>query len=58
MSVLLNRRTTLQSTKDIVISFALTGDSDQNVLQSLLDGLQEGSTTVTFEALILSPFHR
>ena len=48
--------TTLQSTKDIVISFALTADRDRNVLQSLLDGLREGSATVTFEALILSPF--
>lgn len=47
--------TTLPSTKDIVISFALTGEHDRDVLQSLLDGLQEGSTTVTFEALILSP---
>jgi PAS domain S-box-containing protein len=46
--------TTLQSTKDLVISFVLTGEQDQGVLQSLLDGLQEGSTTVTFEALILS----
>ena len=47
---------TLQFTKDIVISFALTSDGDRNVLQSLLDGLQEGSTSVSFEALILSPF--
>ena len=48
--------TPLQSIKDIVVSFALTSERDRNVLQSLLDGLQEGSTTVTFEALILSPF--
>jgi PAS domain S-box-containing protein len=48
--------TALQSIKDLVISFALTGEDDRNVLQSLLDGLQDGSTTVTFEALILSPF--
>lgn len=48
--------TTLQPIKDIVIAFVLSSDRDQEVLQSLLDGLQEGSTTVTFEALILSPF--
>ena len=47
--------TTLQPIKDIVIAFVLSSDRDQEVLQSLLDGLQEGSTTVTFEALILSP---
>ncbi len=47
---------TLQSIKNIVIAFALTSERDRNVLHSLLDGLQEGSTTVTFEALILPPF--
>ncbi|MBI4001123.1 MAG: methyltransferase domain-containing protein [Nitrospira defluvii] len=48
--------TTVQSIKEIVISFTLTSEHDRDVLQSLLDGLQEGSTTVTFEALILPPF--
>jgi PAS domain S-box-containing protein len=47
---------TIPAIKDFVISFALTSDSDRNVLHSLLDGLQDGSTVVTFEALILPSF--
>lgn len=45
----------LSTTKDFVISFSLTLERDRNVLQSLLDGLQDGSTLVTFEGLIVAP---
>ncbi|MBA3754021.1 MAG: methyltransferase domain-containing protein, partial [Nitrospira sp.] len=47
--------TPVQSIKDIVIAFALTNERDQDVLQSLLVGMHEGSTTVTFEVLVLPP---
>ncbi len=43
----------LPANKDFVISFSLTVERDRNVLRSLLDGLQDGSTPVTFEGLIL-----
>jgi PAS domain S-box-containing protein len=46
----------LPAIKDLAISFAINSEHDQNVLHSLLDGLQEGSTSVTFEGLILPPF--
>ncbi len=39
--------------KEFAISFLLNVERDRNVLRSLLDGLQDGSTTVTFEGLIL-----
>lgn len=42
--------------KDLVIFFALSSERDRKVLHSLLDGLQDGSTSVTFEGLILPPF--
>ncbi len=45
----------LPAIKDFVISFSLTVERDRNVLRSLLDGLQDGSTLVTFEGLILPP---
>ncbi len=48
--------TALESITDIVILFVLTRERDREVLESLLDGLQEGSTTVTFEAMIHSTF--
>ncbi|MDR4479139.1 MAG: methyltransferase domain-containing protein [Nitrospira sp.] len=46
----------LPAVKDFVISFSSSGERDRNVLRSLLDGLQDGSTTVTFESLILPLF--
>lgn len=45
----------LTAIKNFVISFSSSGERDRNVLRSLLDGLQDGSTIVTFEGLIL-PF--
>ena len=39
--------------KDFVISFSLAVEQERNVLRSLLDGLQDGSTEITFEGLIL-----
>lgn len=39
--------------KNFVISFSSSSERDRNVLRSLLDGLQDGSTIVTFEGLIL-----
>ncbi|MBS0170120.1 MAG: methyltransferase domain-containing protein [Nitrospira sp.] len=39
--------------REFAISFAPTVERDRNVLRSLLDGLHDGSTTVTFEGLIL-----
>lgn len=39
--------------KEFVITFLLNVERDRNVLRSLLDGLQDGSTTITFEGLIL-----
>lgn len=45
----------LPAIKDFVISFSLTVERDRNVLRSLLDGLQDGSTLLTFEGLILPP---
>ncbi len=46
----------LPAIKDFVISFVLTVKRDRDVLRSLLDGLHDGSTQVTFEGLILPPF--
>ena len=43
----------LPAMKEFAISFLLNVEQDRNVLRSLLDGLQDGSTTVTFEGLIL-----
>src|SRR5690606_33412112 len=43
----------LPDLKEFVITFLLNGERDRNVLRSLLDGLQDGSTTITFEGLIL-----
>jgi len=42
-----------QAVKDFVISFSLAVEQERNVLRSLLDGLQDGSTEITFEGLIL-----
>lgn len=39
--------------KEFAITFLLNVERDRNVLRSLIDGLQDGSTTVTFEGLIL-----
>ena len=43
----------LPAVKDFVISFSLVVEQERNVLRSLLDGLQDGSTQITFEGLIL-----
>lgn len=43
----------LPAIKDFVISFSLAVEHERNVLRSLLDGLQDGSTQLTFEGLIL-----
>lgn len=43
----------LPAIKNFVISFSPSGERDRSVLRSLLDGLQDGSTIVTFEGLIL-----
>ncbi|HVG01807.1 MAG TPA: methyltransferase domain-containing protein [Nitrospira sp.] len=45
----------LQPVTNIAISFMLTNEREQDLLQSFMDGLQDGSTIVTFEVLILSP---
>ena len=44
----------LHSVTNIAISFMLTNEREQDLLQSFMDGLQEGSTIVSFEVLILS----
>lgn len=46
---------TFPTVKNFVIAFTLTAERDREVLHSLLDGLLDGSATVTFEALILPP---
>ena len=46
----------LPAIKNFVISFSPSGERDRSVLRSLLDGLQDGSTIVTFEGLILPLF--
>ena len=46
----------VQPVTNIAISFMLTNEREQDLLQSFMDGLQEGSTLVTFEVLILSSF--
>lgn len=43
----------LRAMREFAISFSPTVEQDRNVLRSLLDGLHDGSTTVTFEGLIL-----
>ena len=43
----------LPTMKEFAVSFTINVDRDRNVLRSLLEGLQDGSTTVTFEGLIL-----
>ena len=45
----------LPAIKDFVISFFPAAEHELNVLRSLLDGLQDGSTQITFEGLILPP---
>lgn len=44
------------SIKNLAISFVHSSEHDLNILDSLLDGLQDGSTSVTVEGLILQPF--
>jgi len=43
----------LPDLKEFAITFLLNVEQDRNVLRSLLDGLQDGSTTISFEGLIL-----
>jgi len=45
----------LPTVKNLVIVFTSTAERDREVLHSLLDGLRDGTPTVTFEALILPP---
>lgn len=46
----------LPAIKNFVISFSPSDERDRNVLRSLLDGLEDGSTIITFEGLILPLF--
>ncbi|WHZ22269.1 MAG: hypothetical protein OJF47_001381 [Nitrospira sp.] len=48
--------TAFPTVRDLVIIFTILAERDRNVLHSLFDGLQDGSATVTFEALILPSF--
>lgn len=48
--------TAFPTVRDLVIVFTFIAERDRDVLHSLFDGLQDGSATVTFEALILPPF--
>ena len=43
----------LPAVREFVIAFSLTVEHERNVLRSLLEGLHDGSTTITFEGLIL-----